>query len=123
MAAVVYTVIAEFEDEATLRAYLAWLTGGHAAAVVAAGALSAEVIGPLAGPTGALEGPLRLDCRYTFPTLGAFRAYETDHAPRLRAEGAALFGAVQGLRVSRSLGTRAAVFGGPGPSGRTAGDQ
>jgi hypothetical protein len=112
MAPVVYTVTADFEDEPTLRAYLAWLSEGHAEAVCRAGALRAEVIGPLGTPHGPLEGPLRLECRYTFPTLAAFRTYEADHAPRLRAEGVVFLGTLRGVRVSRSVAELAGRWSG-----------
>ena len=111
MGPVAYTVIAEIPDEGTLREYLAWLTPGHIGEVVAAGATGAQVIGPMPGADGGFQGPIRVESRYIFPTLEAFRAYETIHAPRLRAEGLERFGPQRGIRMSRSVGVLAGRAG------------
>lgn len=113
MPPVAYTVTAELPDPDTLREYVSWLTGGHLDQIVAGGASRAEVIGPLRGASGGYEGPLRVESRYIFPTLEAFRAYEAVHAPRLRAEGLARFGPERGVRMARSLGEVAGRAGGP----------
>lgn len=114
MGPVAYTVIAELPDEGTLREYLDWLTPGHIGEVVAGGATGAQVIGPIPGPGGGYEAPIRVESRYIFPTLEAFRAYETIHAPRLREEGLRRFGPQRGIRMTRSVGVlagRAGVLG------------
>ena len=62
----------------------------------AAGAVSAEVVEHDGGG---------FEARYTFASREAFAAYERDHAPRLRAEGLALFGPDKGVSYRRTLGT------------------
>ncbi|GGK40010.1 hypothetical protein GCM10010124_35880 [Pilimelia terevasa] len=89
-----YTVRAEFDDPDRRAAYLAWLAGGHAAAVVAAGARSAQVV---ARDDGAVE------VRYVFASARDYAAYEAGPAVALRAEGAARFGA-PGVRFRRGTG-------------------
>lgn len=97
MQAVAYTVAVEFDHEATAAEWLAWLTGGHIAEVLAGGAEGAEVV-RLDGPRAAFE------VRYRFASRAAFAAYERDHAPRLRAEGLKLFPPERGVSYRRSLG-------------------
>ena len=80
-----YTVRATFADPDMADAWIAWLVGGHIDAVLAAGALNADIVRLDAAGLNALE------VRYAFADADAFRAYERDHAPRLRAEGAARF--------------------------------
>lgn len=92
----VYTVGVAFPDEATADRWRAWLRDGHVADVIAGGATSAEVM--------RVDGPLRLEVRYRFPDRDAFARYERDHAPRLRAEGRALFPPEQGIIYDRSTG-------------------
>lgn len=72
-----------------------WLLDGHFADVIAAGALSARL-------TRFDDAPLTLEATYRFASREAFAAYERDHAPRLRAEGRALF--PEGVRFERRLG-------------------
>lgn len=104
MGPVAYTVTAELPDEGSLREYLAWLTHGHIQDVIAGGASEAQVIGPLPAADPLPQPPFRVESRYIFPTLDAFRAYETIHAPRLRAQGLSRFGPERGIRMTRSLG-------------------
>lgn len=106
---VVYLVRAEHPSEASASEYVSWLLGssesgeqGHAAEVVAAGALRAEVVVPE-------DAPRTVECRYTFPNLSEFRRYESDHAPRLRAEGLRRFGPERGIRFVRSISRVAGV--------------
>jgi len=72
-----------------------WLLDGHFADVVAAGARSASL-------TRFDDAPLAVEARYRFASREAFAVYERDHAPRLRAEGLALF--PEGVRFERRLG-------------------
>lgn len=77
-----------------------WLLGaapapGHLAHVIAAGASSATL-------ARFDDAPLAVEARYAFVSREAFAAYERDHAPRLRAEGRALF--PEGVRFERRLG-------------------
>jgi hypothetical protein len=95
---VAYTVTATLPDQTTVERYLAWLTQGHVQQVVAGGASSALVI-RLSDP------PLSVQSRYQFPTPEAYQGYLRDHAPRLRAEGLALFGPHNGVVFRRELGT------------------
>jgi hypothetical protein len=77
-----------------------WLLGaaprpGHFDDVLAAGALSASL-------ARFDDAPLAVEARYAFATREAFATYERDHAPRLRAEGRALF--PEGVRFERRIG-------------------
>ncbi len=92
----VYTVRSEFPDAATRSRYLAWLTGGHAAALVSeGGALRAEVAELDDGT---------VEARYLFASREAFDAYEAGPAIALRAEGATLFPPSAGIRTTRTHG-------------------
>ena len=93
-----YCVTAQFTDAAVRDEYLAWLGGGHMAAVVQGGALSARAV--------VLEGPdLRVATQYFFEDSEAFDRYVRDYAPALRADGAARFPAHRGVTFERLLGT------------------
>ena len=92
-----YTVTCEVDDPAVAEEYLAWLSGGHLAAVCAAGALDAEVV--------RLDGDaIRIETRYHFASPEAFAAYERDHAAELRQDGLARFPPERGMRFVRSVG-------------------
>ena len=114
----VYTVHAEFADEATRQRYLDWLRDGHVLAVVSeGGALSGEVTVLDSGPAEASEpggtsgeGGSALgavESRYLFGSRAAFDAYEAGPGVALRADGARLFPADSGVRTTRILGTLA----------------
>jgi hypothetical protein len=93
-----YTVSSEFDDPAVADEYGKWLSGGHLAEVCAGGALDAELV--------RLDGePPTIEVRYHFASREAFAEYEREHAPRLRAEGRALFPPERGVRMRRSVGT------------------
>jgi hypothetical protein len=94
---IAYTVRARFTDRETADAWVAWLCDGHLAAVRTAGALEASVI--MLG-----SEPPEAEARYLFASSDAFRDYERDHAPALRAEGAALFPPSRGITLERSVG-------------------
>ncbi|MEO1279199.1 MAG: DUF4286 domain-containing protein [Planctomycetota bacterium] len=105
---IAYTVTASTTDPAEAQRFLAWMAGdaeagqpGHAADVVAGGALSAHVV--RIDPSEAGE-PIRVECRYVFESAEAFAAYEAGPAVALREEGRALFPADGPLALSRSLG-------------------
>jgi len=72
-----------------------WLLDAHLGDIVAAGAQRAEL-------TRFDDAPLTVEARYRFADRDAFARYERDHAPRLRAEGRALF--PTGVRFERRLG-------------------
>lgn len=91
-----YVVRIEFDDALVRDETLAWLHARHVDDVLAAGALSAEVV--------VIDGTLALEARYRFASRDAFRDYERDHAPRLRADGLA-FLAGRPARFTRSTGT------------------
>lgn len=94
---VLYTVYCTLPDEATADTYLRWLREEHMADVCAAGALDAQAV-RLDGET------IRFAISYRFESREAFRIYERNHAPRLRAEGLAHFPAENGLSYKRSFG-------------------
>lgn len=92
-----YTVTCEVDDPAVAEEYLAWLAGGHLAAVCAAGALDGEAV--------RLDGDaIRIETRYHFASREAFAAYEREHAPALRQDGLARFPPERGVRFTRSVG-------------------
>jgi hypothetical protein len=99
-----YTVVATIPDPDTLARYIHWLLHGHIQAVVRGGASTAEVLGPDLSALPA-SGPFRVETRYTFPTPDAFRSYEENHAPTLRADGSARFGGVLGMTFTRQTAT------------------
>lgn len=99
MASIAYTVIAVLPDEATRRAYLAWLEDGHVDAVIAAGAHSATIV--------AVEDPadpIKVETRYVFSTRETLGDYLRDQAPALREEGLRLFGPKTGVLFRREIG-------------------
>jgi hypothetical protein len=133
----VYTVHAEFADEATRETYLDWLRDGHVLAVVReGGALSGEVTvldsgsaeeseprgtsGEGGSALGTAEeseprgtsgeggsAPGAVESRYLFESRAAFDAYEAGPGIALRADGTRLFPAGSGVKTTRMLGTRA----------------
>lgn len=100
MPRLVYTVTARLPDAAWAERYVAWLIGGHTAAVVRGGALGADVVrlDPGADPGRTVEA------RYLFPDRATFDRYIADFAPALRAEGLALFGPATGVQFERRTG-------------------
>ena len=83
---------------------LAWLIDeGHVREVCRVGRATAEVVRIDA------ESPT-VEVRYTFASREAFAAYERDHAPRLRAEGAERF--AKSARFARATGERIFVADG-----------
>ncbi len=108
MSTFAYTVIAETESEASLRAYVRWLMNGHINDVIEAGALSGVLT--MHEPTD--QGLYVSEVRYMFASKEAFEAYERGPAVSLRAEGIALFGpkSEHPVRFRRTLGGVVAVF-------------
>ena len=95
MPPIAYTVIARLPDQATASEYVAWLAGGHVAAVVAAGAMSGQII-------RSRDPPLEVETRYLFPDRETFERYLRESAPGLRAEGLKRF--PTGIRFERRVG-------------------
>ncbi len=96
-----YTVRATIPAEGLADRFVAWLDGGHLAGVLAGGADRAEVLRFGSDP----DAPsVVVEVRYRFPSAAAFEAYERDHAPALRSEGAELFGPDTGIVMERSIG-------------------
>jgi dipeptidase E len=93
-----YTVAATFADGSVAEEWLAWLRGGHVAAVLTGGAESAEIVEVDAEQGRAFE------VRYRFGSREAFAAYERDVAPRLREEGLRRFGPERGVSYRRTTG-------------------
>lgn len=81
---ILYEVQASFTYEESARRWEEWLRSKHIAEVVAAGASEGRVI--RLDSEGAT-----LVAQYWFDSRKAFDRYLADHAPRLRAEGVALF--------------------------------
>jgi hypothetical protein len=103
MPQIAYTVTVAFRDVNLAEEWLGWLRGGHIAEVLAGGATSAEIVA-LDEPSHAYEA------RYRFPSREAFKQYEREHAPRLRAEGLRLFPIEKGVSYRRSVGVVTDVF-------------
>lgn len=100
---IAYTVTATLLDAAAAEEYIAWLTGGHVADVIAGGAASGQIA--RLDPAGAEAGSAaRIEVRYLFPDRAAFDRYEQEHAPKLRAEGLARFGPDRGVGFERRVG-------------------
>jgi Domain of unknown function (DUF4286) len=97
----IYTVLAEFDDSVVCDEFIAWLADDHAAKVIKAGALSAEVTRLEPDPPNESH---RVEVRYRFSDQNAFDQYLADGAPRLREEGLARFGPERGVRMSRCIG-------------------
>ncbi len=80
-----YTVRVVIEDARAFEGFVAWLRDTHVADVCAAGGCTGEVL-----VLDVAEGePRAVEARYRFASREAFRAYERDHAPRMRADGLA----------------------------------
>ncbi len=99
-----YTVKSETDDEATLAAWSAWLQATHLREVIDAGATKVELV--------RLDSK-HLECRYQFESREAFNRYESEHAPRLRADALARFPPGSGLTMSRTTGDIVFVLSGP----------
>jgi hypothetical protein len=109
---VVYMVTAELVDREIAGEYVAWLRAGHLREVVELGGASEARVVEL--DAEGLEG-VRVQSSYVFANRGKFEAYVRDHAPRLRADGLALFGPSRGARqvkFSRSIGSLIEVIDG-----------
>ncbi len=105
---ILYTVAASHPDGDSARRYIAWLNGGHTAAVIRGGATRATVAQVRSEPT-----PL-VQVRYEFPSREVFDRYVREFAPALRAEGLALFGPGSGVEFARTVEEIAEHF--PGAS-------
>lgn len=92
-----YTVHCRFDLEDIALHWVQWLRDGHLADVIAAGALSAEIVRV---DSDAVE----YEVRYRFASREAFDNYVRDHALRLRAAGVARFPLELGLHYTRSSG-------------------
>jgi len=97
-AVVVYTIRAEFPDEAIREQYVEWLRGGHSAKVVREG-------GAIAGEVALLDDGA-VESRYLFGSRAEFDAYQAGPAVELRADGNRRFPPGGGVRMTRSLGER-----------------
>lgn len=96
---VAYTVTALLPDTVTRDRFVRWLREGHIQQVVGGGAKEAVVVVVEEPAT-----PLKVVCRYIFASREAFDLYQTNHAPKLRAEGLRLFGPELGVSFERSVG-------------------
>ena len=98
-----YTVYTTFTDGSLADEWLRWLRDGHVAEVMNGGATDAEIIELDAAPN-VPPGTRAFEVRYRFPSREHFARYETDHAPRLRAEGLKLFPVERGVSYRRAVG-------------------
>src|SRR5262249_16622241 len=95
---VAYTVTATFTEAAVADEGLAWLCGGHPAQGIAAGGTSSGVV------ELDVQSGRTFEARYVFPSREVFERYVSEHAPRLREEGARLFPSERGVSLRRSHG-------------------
>lgn len=111
MARVYYSVVASLPNKNLLQAYVEWLESGHVQAVLDGGALRASVV-ELDG-----EGEeSHIRTVYEFETRADFDRYVRDHAPALRADGAARFGSGTGVKFKREIGRIRSDLRSPRPS-------
>lgn len=99
---IAYSVIATLPDATTASEYTKWLADGHVQAVLAGGALSAEVV-RMEDPAGKFQ----VESRYVFGSRAAFERYLRETAPGLRAQGLARYPASRGVTFERRIGTLA----------------
>jgi hypothetical protein len=94
-----YVVRCTFAPNASAVAprWLAWLREQHLSEVLAAGAISAEII-------RVDNSGEAYEIHYRFASRDAFDRYEREHAPRLRADGLARFPLNLGLKYERRTG-------------------
>lgn len=97
-----YSVLATLPTQALRDQYRDWLAHGHVQDVVAAGARAAMVVVLDADPSA--PPAWRVLAVYRFPSQAALDRYLRDDAPRLRAQGLALFGPPTGVTFSRWSG-------------------
>jgi hypothetical protein len=93
-----YAVRSRFTNHEVRAEFIAWLSDGHLADVVNAGALDAELVELEA--EGADE-PGDVESRYHFASRAAFEAYAAGPAVALRAEGMAKFPPERGIVMTR----------------------
>ncbi len=100
-ATILYVVRCTFSAgaEPVADRWLSWLRERHLAEVLAAGALSAEVL-------RMQETPTTYEIHYRFAHEKDFERYEQLEAPKLRAEGLARFPLALGLQYERRVGQR-----------------
>ena len=103
MPRMLYTVTASLPDEATARAYIAWLEDGHVDEVIRGGAHSAMIV-RLEPDQQDAHGVVRVQTQYVFGTREVYDHYVERHAPALRAEGLKRFPPESGVRFERRLG-------------------
>ncbi len=106
-----YTVRIECEEDAVLREVEEWLREGHIQAVLACGAVRADLVLPDEPGVHALE------VRYVFATREDYERYVSEDAPRLREDGLRRFGPRRGVCMLRSEGMLVAFEGGIGRRG------
>lgn len=94
-----YTVIITCPGSEAAERVRDWLVGGHARAVLDAGASSAMLV----RRDEPADRPV-LEVRYLFPDRAAFERYEREHAPDLRADGLERFPVDAGFGYARTLG-------------------
>jgi uncharacterized NAD(P)/FAD-binding protein YdhS len=111
----VYSVTATLPDAQTRDSYVRWLREGHLAAVVAGGALRAELI--LLDNEGPAD-PLRVRSSYLFPSREAFENYVREHSAALRAEGLKRFPPERGISFERTIGVVDFALGPSGQPGK-----
>lgn len=115
-----YIVNAAMPDDATRQRYIDWLAKGHVQQVIEGGALWGEIVdltesdqtgGCAVKCEGGQWGVGVVQTRYGFASREAYDRYVEQSAPKLRAEGLALFGPDSGVRFSRQLGLLRGRFG------------
>ncbi len=98
-----YSVRSTFTNAAVRADFLAWLSGGHLADVVNAGALDAEVVEFELAADAPADAIADVETRYHFSSRTAFDAYTNGPAVPLRAEGMTKFPQSRGIVMTRGF--------------------
>ena len=103
MGQLLYTVRCRIDRPDQAAQWVSWMKDKHLAEVVQCGALKAElVLMDDASPT--IAGQQCFEARYRFADRITYDAYINEHAPRLRAEGLALYPLELGFAYERTVG-------------------
>ena len=105
-----YEVTAVMERQDDFEAYAQWLAEKHIGDVVAAGALSGELIVRTDRDDGAYE----VVCEYRFADREAFDAYAAGPQPGLRADTLVNFGPETGRAITWTAKIGRVQFASPG---------
>ena len=99
---VLYTVTVSFPETTLADEWEDWMRSGHMQALLASGALRAELI-RWSDPEED-GGTIHMTAHYIFPDQDTLDTYIRDHAPALREDGLQRFPTSRGIEYSRRIG-------------------